>query len=233
LWLVCGLAGFNLFVVWLPFKFIKEKIKKERRGALTLPLIIFICIGLGFMILEISLFQKFILFLGSPTMSLSILLSSLLIGMGTGSSWGKKFYKENINKRISTVCLLIVAGGVLLFILCPYILTQFLVYSLIVRCAACFFMILPFGFLLGIPFPSCIQLLKQGSMEKYIPWMYGVNGTMSVLGSVLAVLLSMMYGFTPAFFIGLCFYLVVPALLWYTKYYSGPLKREKFFPHLF
>jgi hypothetical protein len=26
-------------------------------------------------------------------------------------------------------------------------------------------------------------------MERYIPWMYGVNGAMSVLGSVLAAIL--------------------------------------------
>jgi predicted membrane-bound spermidine synthase len=105
----------------------QEKMKKEQRGALTLPLIIFICIGIGFMILEVSLFQKLILYLGSPTISLSILLSSLLIGMGTGSFWGKKLYKENINKCISAVSMLIVTSGALLFILCPSILTQLLV----------------------------------------------------------------------------------------------------------
>jgi hypothetical protein len=74
-------------------------------------------------------------------------------------------------------------------------------------------MILPFGFLLGIPFPSCIQLLQQGNMEKYIPWMYGANGFMSVLGSVLAVLVSMLYSFTPAFFIGLMFYSIIFVLV--------------------
>jgi len=61
-------------------------------------------------------------------------------------------------------------------------------------------MILPLGFLLGIPFPSCIQILKQANMKEYIPWKYGVNGAMSVLGSVLAVILSMIFGFTPTFF---------------------------------
>ena len=216
-WLLCGLGGFNLFVVWLPLKFIKKKNKKEQRAALTLPLTIFICIGLGFMILEVSLFQKFILYLGSPTVSLSILLSSLLIGMGIGSIWGKKLFKDNIYKRLNTVSLLIVISGILLFILCPYVLSKLLVYSLIIRCPVSFFMILPFGLLLGIPFPSCIQLLKQGNMEKYIPWMYGVYGAMSVLGSVLAVILSMLYGFTPAFIIGLLFYFIIFILLHFTS----------------
>jgi hypothetical protein len=78
-------------------------------------------------------------------------------------------------------------------------------------------MILPFGFLVGIPFPSCIQLLKQENMERYIPWMYGVNGAMSVLGSVLAVILTMLLGFTATFYIGLTFYLMLHVVLRYAR----------------
>ena len=54
-------------------------------------------------------------------------------------------------------------------------------------------------------------------MEKYIPWMYGVNGAMSVLGSVFAVILSMLFGFTPTFYFGLSFYLIVHMVLRYTR----------------
>jgi hypothetical protein len=41
------------------------------------------CSGLGFMMLEVSLFQKLVLYLGSPTISFSVLLGSLLNGVGT------------------------------------------------------------------------------------------------------------------------------------------------------
>ena len=50
-------------------------------------------------------------------------------------------------------------------------------------------------------------------MEHFVPWMYGVNGTMSVLGSVVAVILSMSAGFTPSFFVGLFFYAVIVVLV--------------------
>ena len=49
-------------------------------------------------------------------------------------------------------------------------------------------------------------LLALDHKDRFIPWMYGVNGSMSVLGSVLAVILSMLFGFTPAYFGGLAFY---------------------------
>ncbi len=214
LWLLFGTIAFNILIVILPLKIIRKKIKHKEFRAAIFPLIVFICIGIGFMILEVSLFQKLVLYLGSPAVSLSILLFSLLIGMGLGSFWGKKIFETNVMKRLYTISLLIVIIGILTFILFPFILSMFLVYSLPVRCAVSFLIILPFGFLLGIPFPSCIQMLKQQDMEKYIPWMYGVNGAMSVLGSVSAVILSMLFGFTPAFFIGLSFYLIISALLY-------------------
>jgi predicted membrane-bound spermidine synthase len=213
LWLFASVTILNLLVVGFPFAKIKKKISKNKISAITIPLTIFSCIGLGFIILEVSLFQKLVLYLGSPTISLSILLSSLLIGMGTGSFFGKNFFSDNHNKRIFFACLLIVILGILVFTLYPYILNKFLMYGLFYRALICVLMIIPFGFLLGIPFPSCIQLLKKENLEQYIPWMYGVNGTMTVLGSVLAVILSMLFGFTPAFFTGLCFYFIVFVIL--------------------
>ncbi|MGA9364411.1 MAG: hypothetical protein WBW16_08600 [Bacteroidota bacterium] len=216
-WLSCGVGAFNLFVVWLPLRVIRREYKEGQRVAVTLPLAIFACIGLGFMILEVSLFQKLVLYLGSPTVSLSILLSSMLAGMGIGSFWGKRLYQARVTNRLYVISSLIVISGILLFIFCPYVLSKFVVYSLAFRSSACFFLVLPFGFLLGIPFPSCIQLLKQENMEKYIPWMYGVNGAMSVLGSVLAVILSFVFGFTLAFFAGLSLYLVIFMLTCFTS----------------
>ncbi|HSQ76667.1 MAG TPA: hypothetical protein VLT13_13970, partial [Bacteroidota bacterium] len=89
------------------------------------------------------------------------------------------------------------------------ILGKALEQALPLRAATAFLMILPIAFLLGIPFPSCIQVLAEGQKDHYIPWMYGINGSMSVLGSVLAVILSMLFGFTATYFVGLLFYLGV------------------------
>jgi hypothetical protein len=151
------------------------------------------------MVLEILPFQKFILSLGSPTIALSILLGSLLVGMGAGSFSGGKIYPDEAVKRLRIISGLIVIAGVLLYVIYLVILNELLAYGLALRAIVCFVLLLPFGFLLGIPFPTRIQMLKQNNLVKYIPWMYGVNGIMSVLGSVIAVVVSMLYGFTPAF----------------------------------
>jgi predicted membrane-bound spermidine synthase len=209
--LLLAVLLFGLVIILIPYFKIKSVLKKNRNEskAIVLPLLIIISIGIGFMILEISLFQKFILYLGSSTISLSILLGSLLVGMGVGSYFGNKIYSNNHIKRLRIISLLIFGAGVIAFILYPIILNWLLAYSQILRSVVSFILLLPLGFLLGIPFPSCLQILKQNNLEKYIPWMYGINGIMSVAGSILAITLSMIFGFTPAFFIGLCFYLAV------------------------
>ena len=204
--------------VLIPLMRIKSKSKKNRKGRekenVLLPLFVFISIGIGFMILEISLFQKFILYLGSPTIALSILLGSLLVGMGVGSFFGGKIYSHDVVKRLKIISGLIVIAGVLLFIIYPSILNELLIYGLALRAIVCFILLLPFGFLLGIPFPSGLQILKQTHLEKYIPWMYGVNGILTVLGSITAVILSMTFGFSITFLIGLLIYFVLFLILY-------------------
>ena len=221
----------GILSVFIPFIKIKSKSKKNKRNRekdnVLFPLFLFVCIGIGFMILEISLFQKFILFLGSPTIALSILLSSLLVGMGVGSFFGGRIYSHDVIKRLKRISGLIVIAGVLLFIIYPLILNELLAFALILRAIVCFVLLLPFGFLLGIPFPTGIQILKQNNLVKYIPWMYGVNGIFSVVGSILAVILSMIYGFTPSFFTGLSMYLIIFIfLILSSKNYSIIINRQ-------
>ena len=208
-WLLIGVVFFNLMVIAIPYLVIKRKIKNDEAKALLLPLIIFTGIGVGFMILEISLFQKLILYLGSPTFSLSILLGSLLVGMGFGSYFSKKIFRDSLIKIIMITSLVIILYGILLFTFIPIIFNKLLAYGLTIRAMVSMITIFPLGFFLGIPFPAAIQMLNHDNLNKYIPWMYGINGTMTVLGSVTAVIISMIYGFTQAFIIGLGFYFII------------------------
>ncbi|MCF7884986.1 MAG: hypothetical protein K9M80_00695 [Candidatus Marinimicrobia bacterium] len=207
--LLAGVFLFSLLVIGGPYFAIKKSIQKKRFALLLFPLAIFICLGVGFMILEVSLFQKLVLYLGSPTISLSILLASLLIGMGFGSFFGKRLYPNSLQKRLKGVSFWIIVAGSFTFLFLPYLLDKLLVYGQFIRGIVSFIMLLPLGFLFGIPFPSTIKILQKFKMKKYIPWMYGVNGIMSVLGSILAVVFSMLFGFTAVFFIGLSMYLLI------------------------
>ena len=208
-WLFYCVLIINILTLFIPFYFMKKTENKKNRQILMLNLLIFSCIGIGFMILEISLFQKLILYLGSPTVSLSILLCSLLIGMGLGSYFSKKIFSDYEIRKIKYASIATLTYGLIIYQLLPFVLIQLLPYGIIYKAIISIISILPLGFFLGIPFPTAITILDRKDLKKYVPWMYGINGTMTVLGSVSAVIVSMVYGFTQTFFMGLGFYVLI------------------------
>lgn len=222
--LFLSIALLSLIIIFVPIIKIKNTKKNNKnRQNLFIPLIVFICCGFGFMILEVSLFQKLILYLGSPTVSLSVLLASILVGMGIGSYFGGKIYTGDPQKRLVIISFSILFIGALLFLSYQPMLNELMKYSQNYCSVVCFVLIMPFGFLLGIPFPTGLQILKQYNMDKYIPWMYGVNGILSVLGSIMAVILSMTFGFNITFLTGLAIYFILFIIL-IKNYYLTPIK---------
>ena len=59
--------------------------KLPRDGAVRGFLIYFLAIGTGYILIEVALIQKFVLFLGHPTYALTVVIFSMLISSGAGS----------------------------------------------------------------------------------------------------------------------------------------------------
>jgi hypothetical protein len=150
------------------------------------------------MLIEISFIQRFVLFLGQPVLSLAILLFSLLGGAGMGSIWSGRFPPNKINKGIAMTSLSIVGMVLGYTFLLPIIFNQLLGLDLTTRLLATIFVLIPLGFLIGIPFPLGIRWLKERSLENHIPWMWGINGVSSVLGSAMTIVVAISFGFTEA-----------------------------------
>ena len=56
-------------------------------------------------------------------------------------------------------------------------------------------LIAPLGAVLGVPFPTGLRLIGKDS-PSLVPWAWAVNGFFTVIGSVLATILAMAFGFT-------------------------------------
>ena len=54
-------------------------------------LVYFGALGAGFMLIEVSVLQRFVLLLGHPVYSLTVTLFSLLLGTGLGAAWSRRF----------------------------------------------------------------------------------------------------------------------------------------------
>jgi len=80
----------------------------------------------------------------------------------------------------------------------------------------------PLGLLMGMPFPMGIKIVSEQARE-IVPWVWGVNGATSVLGSVLAVMLSINFGFRAALVVGTVIYLGALLLARTVKVERAPL----------
>lgn len=182
---------------------------KKDRPARFRCLILFSLLGVGFMLIEIPLIQKFTLFLGQPVYAMAVLLFSLLAGVGLGSLTSGHFWKSGTVLKLQAASMM-VAVLVLLFIpLLDHVFNLFLGSSLSLRTAISFFMLAPLGFFMGMPFPLGLKSLEELGFTQYVPKMWGINGLGSVLGSALAIALAISYGFSYALFLGAALYVSI------------------------
>ncbi len=169
----------------------------------------FAALGLGFILFEITLIQKLVLFLGYPTYSLTVSLSSLLIFVGIGAYFSGR-WGERTDRLIGWLTgALTVLTAYYLFGLQPTTdaLQQL---PLGARMVIAFVVIAPLGFCLGMFLP--IGLARVGRLSdhprEYVAWCWAVNGFASVVGSTLATILAMTYGFRIVFVIAFVLYLL-------------------------
>ncbi|MBU1925177.1 MAG: hypothetical protein KKB82_04570 [Candidatus Omnitrophica bacterium] len=185
------------------FKGAEHKTVLARRSLLFY----FACLGMGFMFVEVVLIQKFILFLGHPVYSLSVVLSSLLIFAGLGSLFSAKADIDVSYRRVKIVLFLLI---VLLFVyvpLLPRLSYVFLGQHILKKFVISILLIAPAGFLMGMPFPLGIRL--AGRIEsRLIPWLWAVNGCFSVISSILSIIVAMSFGFSNVLKLAAVFYMV-------------------------
>lgn len=165
----------------------------------------FASLGVGFMLIEVALIQKFILFLGEPTFAIAASLFSLLIAGGVGSFLSRK-WSDGKQYKVFKVSLIISAMVVVYIFALPTIFGAALSYSSPIRFLISFSLISPLGFLMGIPFPTLLGYIKKES-ENDAAWMWCINGGFSVLAGIMAIVVAMYYGFNTVLLMGALTYL--------------------------
>jgi hypothetical protein len=174
------------------------------RGAAAGPyaasLVYFAALGLGFITVELSLLQHLTLLLGHPIFTLSILLFTLLAAGGVGSNFSARFDARRM-------CLVVAVLGVVYAFALPQLVPALLPLGLVVRIALAVLMIAPLGFAMGIPFPNGLARVGRGGLPE-APFYWGLNGVLSVIGSVGTMALAVAFGFRSAMIVGALAYVV-------------------------
>ncbi len=170
-------------------------------------LLFFAALGSGFILVEVVLVQKCVLFLGHPAYALTVVLFAILLFSGLGSHLSGRFPDDALPRALRRAILLVVA-----LIAAAVVLLSPRFYGLVHRAAPWRVVITvgalaPLGLALGMPMPTALRILDRQAAEL-VPWAWGVNGAASVLGSVGAIALAMVWGFDQALLVGAGIYLI-------------------------
>ena len=147
----------------------------------------FAAIGAGFMLLENMLVQHFVLYLGHPSYATTVILASLLAGMGVGAMNANVVGVHGLARRgwLVPIALAVVVTAM------PHLFASTLGLSLGARIAISTALLVPLGLVLGTFFP--LGMLRFSDAHK--PWHWAINGVFGVVASVLSLALSMEFGF--------------------------------------
>jgi hypothetical protein len=155
-------------------------------------------LGLAFLLVEIPIFQRYILVLGRPTTALAVVLASVLVASGLGSLMSDRL------PWLGTAIVLSVVAAVQPWLVAGVIELS-LGASFWLRTALVAGSVLPLGFLMGTMFPKGIDYLKTIT-PQLIPWAWGINGAASVVAAIAAALAALSWGFTAVMLIGAACY---------------------------
>src|SRR5918999_114147 len=200
----------------------KRRVKFDSRSSFHVLFAIFI--GIGFMILEVTFIQKFLLLLGTPIMALTVILFSILLSGGIGSYVSGKIFSKRPHKSVLASIPVLAGIIIIYFIYLQQIIESNITMELPYRIALTFGLLFPAGFLMGFQFPSLIKMAslisilnKNEAVLQYDNYrknknnnttlLWGINIVASVIGTVLAAISAMIIGFNGNLLIGLCMYL--------------------------
>src|SRR5919112_1080664 len=182
-------------------------------------MIFVIFIGLGFMFLEITFIQKFLLLLGTPIMALTVILFSILLSSGIGAYLSGRLFRKNPYKAVVISIPLLIGIVLVYYGLLQEIIDSGIILQLPQRIVLTFALISPAGLLMGFQFPSITRMassMYSVKDEHYtggdyddgnITLLWGVNVITSVIATVLAAISSMVIGFNGNLLIGAGLYL--------------------------
>src|SRR5918992_586604 len=200
----------------------KRRVKFDSRSSFHILFAIFI--GVGFMILEVTFIQKFLLLLGTPIMALTVILFSILLSSGIGSYVSGKIFSKRPHKSVLASTPVLAGIIIIYFIYLQQIIESNITMELPYRIALTFGLLFPAGFVMGFQFPSLIKMASlislQNKNEALLQYdnyrnnknnnttlLWGINIVASVIGTVLAAISAMIVGFNGNLLIGLCMYL--------------------------
>jgi hypothetical protein len=165
----------------------------------------FLCLGAGYILVQVALIQKFVLLLGHPTYALTVIVFSLLVASGAGSYFSRTWISGADQRLMIALAAITILIAVLAFAAAP-LASLAAGWPSFAKMALTACSIAPAAFLMGMPFPSGLSRLEQRHPPS-IRWAWSINAAASVLGSAGALMLAIYLGLRATMLIGAALYL--------------------------
>lgn len=196
-----GMGGlFIIFPLWLGTR--RRGLPRPSSSLLTY----FGALGVAFMLVEVPTIQRLAVYLGRPVYSLAVVLFSLLLFSGFGSLWsGRRAPDDGLGTLLRWLFPTLAGTAVLQGLGVHRLLNATLGWPLAGRLAVTILLLAPMAFLMGIPFPTGMRWAGR-HRPGVVPWLWGINGVTSVLGSALATAFAIHVGLSATLVIaGACY----------------------------
>jgi hypothetical protein len=203
---------FGSILMLLPVIFGWRAFFSGHRGKLSI-ILFFTCLGIGYILVEIAMISKYVLCLGNTTVSVTVLITGMLVFSGLGSYASERFVSV-AGATMAVVCIAISAILVLFAFCLDPILGAVGWWPYGAKILFCLALLFPVAFLMGFPFALGMATLSRLNKEHFFVWAWGINGSFSVVGSVLVPILSVIFGISSAIMVSAAVYLIaLPAFL--------------------
>lgn len=188
--LIAGLATLILLLLSLLLILLPIWRLPKGEGGFLATLLYFSGLGLGYMWLELALIHSYSFYLGQPVPAMALVVGVLLLGSGCGSRFSEKLSAKRPGQWAGLVALLLCVYALLLGPLQQATLH----FTLTGRCLLGGLLLVPLAFLMGLPFPLGLRQLAQ-LRPPQVPWAWGINSCLSVVGAAIATLIVVESGF--------------------------------------
>lgn len=200
-------AGLAVLTVFLPL-WLRRDLAIRDIPQRTRILLYFAGIGVGFMLIEISLIHRLTVFLGHPTYSFVVVLFSILLASGIGSLLSERLRDTRLPVLLAAVVLLVGLVATAIYDK----LTSLMWLAFPSRVAVSIALLAPVGLLLGMCFPLGIRWARRAH-DHLIPWAWAVNGVFSVFAAAASLVIAINFGLKTMMLAGAACYLLNIGLL--------------------
>lgn len=208
--LVAVSIGATLLILLIPRFVLGSRLPSDRLVFQFLWYFVFL--GAGYILIQVALIQRFVLFLGHPTYALTVIVFSMLVASGLGSYLSRSWVAGSDQRLARVLVLVALLVAVLAFAAAP--LTSWGVgLPLWVKIGFTIAAVAPPAFFMGMPFPSGLGRLETIHHES-VRWAWSLNAAASVLGSACAIFFALYFGLRSTLLLGgLCYAGALAALL--------------------